>query len=297
MAGSIGPDKIQFPQLSSEPTGASGDGYYNSTTDSFRLNSGGTWVTIANSYDGSTQATPAPSGTYLYEQLGITTDGVYWIKPEGYSGSALQCRVVFNGAATSYGRGMTLIGSYASLSGFRQDQNTSGRNVSYINSTINPLATQHNSNGPSIYPKDFVNAMVNQRYSNHTIGGFTSSNSTGTAWFQYRQKSAPTYGNIGSSSFDGWHYMYATGDANNNCDMRYVTVGGNPTPSQQMSQSYTWPAYSNFGGGRTGASGNNTYHYMPDDYTAGYEWWFRENADDSNHQSASRAGNDLAFVW
>jgi hypothetical protein len=39
--------------------------------------------------NGATQAQAAPSARYLRNDLGITTSGFYWIKPTGYSGSAL----------------------------------------------------------------------------------------------------------------------------------------------------------------------------------------------------------------
>lgn len=39
--------------------------------------------------NGSTAAQAAPSALYLKDTLGITTSGFYWIKPTGYSGSAL----------------------------------------------------------------------------------------------------------------------------------------------------------------------------------------------------------------
>ena len=43
-------------------------------------------------YDGSSSALAAPSGQHIYD-LGITTNGVYWIKPDNYSGSAVQLYV------------------------------------------------------------------------------------------------------------------------------------------------------------------------------------------------------------
>jgi len=246
-------------------------------------------------YDGSTSALAAPSGTYIYDLTGTTTDGLYWIKPTNYSGSALQCRVWMSNS--SYGRGATLVASYSTLNGFRQDQNTGGRNVSYINSTINPFSSQHNSNGPSVYPKTFVNALVADSTTNHTMGGIVSTNS-GTTYFQFRGISETSKGTTGAG-YDMWYYMYATGAMNNNTQIRISgRLNSNNSPSGQISDtSWTFGSWYTYNGGRGASDGTDSYHYMPDDETGGGEWWFRENIDDSCHQAYGRAGNDLAFVW
>lgn len=295
MAG-FGPDKVAYPQLTSNPTGADGDAYYNSADGVFRFKAEGTWVDVGQGgLDGSTAARAAPSGTYLYDNFGISTDGLYWIKPTQYTGAAIQCRVWFSNA--TFGRGAVCVASYSSLSGFRQDQNTSGRNTSYITSTINPFITQHQSNGPTVLPKTFVNELVKDSSTNHTLGGFVS-NLSGTTYFQFRGISESAKGTLGTGT-DLWRYMYATGASNNNTQIRHSgRLSNNHTPAQQISNSsWSYSSWSTYNGGRSGSDGANDYHYMPDDETGGGEWFFRENQDDSCHQAYGRAGNDLAFVW
>ena len=73
MAG-FGPDKVAYPQLTSNPTGADGDAYYNSADGVFRFKAEGTWVDVGQGgLDGSTAARAAPSGTYLYDNFGLLT--------------------------------------------------------------------------------------------------------------------------------------------------------------------------------------------------------------------------------
>lgn len=294
MAGSFGPGKVQFPQLSSDPTGADGDAHYNSTDGVFRFRSQGEWVDVGTVVlDGSTEALAAPSGTYLYDELGYTTDGIYWIKPTNYGGSAIQCRVWFSNS--SYGRGAVLVASYGSQSGFAQSNYSSGINTSDL--TNNNYFSSQNNSRPSVLPRDFINALVADSTTNHTMGGICAAQS-GNTYFQYRDISAPSKGTAGSGSLDMWRYMFATGAANNNLQFRMSgRLSNNDNPSGQISRSFTFGSWYTYTGGRGGSDGANNYHYMPDDETGGGEWWFRENEDDSCHQAYGRAGNDLAFVW
>jgi len=48
--------------------------------------------TLGGPLDGSSQSSAAPSGKYLYDTLGIRTDGVYWLNPTG--SNAFQAYVI-----------------------------------------------------------------------------------------------------------------------------------------------------------------------------------------------------------
>lgn len=91
--GSVGPSKLdQSGQLgtgavslpagatSQRPTGPT-NGYtrYNTTLSGLEFWNGSTWIILGN-LDGSTEARAAPSAAYLKNTMGITTNGLYWIK-------------------------------------------------------------------------------------------------------------------------------------------------------------------------------------------------------------------------
>ncbi len=266
-------------------TAAATDNAGNQTTRTFSI--------ILNPVaDGTTSARAAPSGTYLYDTFGYTTDGLYWIKPTAYSGSPIQCRVWFSNA--NYGRGAVLIASYASQGGWAQSDYTGGSNTS--NLTNNNYFSSQNNSAPAVLPRDFINALVKDSTTNHTMGGFVCA-MDGVTYFQTRDTTQNSKGTTGRD-INMWRYMFATGEANNNLQMRNSgRLGVNWNPSEQISGSFSLGGWYTYTGGRGSNDGGNNHHYMPDDETGGGEWWFRENIDDSCHQAYGRAGNDLAFVW
>jgi hypothetical protein len=110
----------------------------------------------------------------------------------------------------------------------------------------------------------------------------------GTFW-QIRPLSAPAKGT--TSTVDMWRYVFATGEANNNVQMRVNTdaqsnVGWN-SYSFHNTRSIPWGSWFTYTGGRSASDGSNGHHYMPDDETSGGEWMFRENNDDTGTRAYS----------
>ena len=64
--------------------------------------------------DGSTAALAAPSAKYLRDDIGLTSNGYYWIKPTGYTGSAYSVYCILNGGTSNrhFGGGWTLAMSF-----------------------------------------------------------------------------------------------------------------------------------------------------------------------------------------
>ena len=82
-------------------TNTAGSGTYNSSGVTYSITAGisdgsqtvnRSFSILKKWYDGSTEALAAPSGQHVYDLVGATS-GVYWIKPTGYTGSAIQLYV------------------------------------------------------------------------------------------------------------------------------------------------------------------------------------------------------------
>jgi hypothetical protein len=221
---------------------------------------------------------PAKSGTQLAD-LGYTVNGNYWIKPTGYTGSAIECFVWLENA--TFGRGAVLCGAFDTDSGFAMSDHPNGRNISNVKNYHTSLPGVGNS---SLLPRDFINSLVKDSTTNHILGGL-SGNANGAGYgtfWQMRQLSAPAKGT--ASTVDLWRYVFATGEANNNVQLRVNTdaqsnVGWN-SQSFHNNRSFSFSSFAVFNGGRSSTDGSNNHHYMPDDETGGGEWMFRENADD-----------------
>ena len=118
---------------SSDPSGlgASDEGsvYYNSTDDKLKTWDGSAWNTVAPVL--GTQSNPALSGKHLVNN-GVSTSGNYWIKPTGYTGSAIECYVDMDvaGGAGDKGRDIAVgcnksvaVGGHAEAHGMTQVRN------------------------------------------------------------------------------------------------------------------------------------------------------------------------------
>jgi Putative Ig domain len=240
-------------------------------------------ILVSNVMPGLTSSYPAKSGTEIYDWMvsnGQTsfTNGNYWIKPSAYSGSAIECFVWLEN--NSFGRGAVLVGSLDTESGFSMANYASGKNMSAVKSShVSPPGTC------SLLPQSFINALAKDATTNHIVGGMSANgngNNYGTFW-QIRPVSAPAKGV--TSSTDMWRYIFATGEANNNVQLRVNTdaqsnVGWN-SYSFHNSRNIPWGSWSTFTGGRSSSDGTDSHHYMPDDQTGGGEWMFRENNDDT----------------
>jgi hypothetical protein len=77
---------------------------FNTETFIIEFYNGTSWVGVGL-LDGSSSSTAAPSGTYLYNVIGQRNNGFYWIKPTGYSGSAFQVYIDFDGTVSGIAGG------------------------------------------------------------------------------------------------------------------------------------------------------------------------------------------------
>jgi len=226
-----------------------------------------------------TLANPARSGTQIADELGATTNGLYYIKPNGYSGDAIECFVWLENS--TFIRGAVLCGAFDSESGFAMSNYAAGKNITSLKNYHTSLPGTNNC---ALLPRDFINALAKDSTTNHIVGGITGNTNGsghGTFW-QMRPVSAPAKGT--TSSVDMWRYVFATGESNNNVQLRVnsdarTNVGWNST-NFHNTRSISWNSWGTFTGGRSSSDGSDSHHYMPDDETGGGEWMFRENADD-----------------
>jgi hypothetical protein len=225
-----------------------------------------------------TQSNPAKSGTQIADNLGVTTNGNYWIKPTGYA-DAIECFVWLENS--TFIRGAVLCGALDSEANFSMSNYAAGKNISSVKNYHTSLPGINNG---ALLPKDFINALIKDSTTNHIVGGITTNSNgsgRGTFW-QIRQVSAPAKGSVGT--VDLWRYIFATGEANNNVQMRVNTDAqsnvGWTTYGFHNTRSFTWTSFATYTGGRSSADDGGSHHYMPDDETGGGEWMFRENIDD-----------------
>jgi hypothetical protein len=220
---------------------------------------------------------PARSGTQIAD-LGFTSNGNYWIKPTGYA-DAIECFVWLENP--TFIRGAVLCGALDSEANFAMSNYASGKSVTSVKNYHTSLPGTNNG---ALLPRDFINALVKDSTTNHIVGGISGNANGagfGTFW-QMRQLNAPAKGSVGT--VDLWRYIFATGEANNNVQLRVNTdaqsnVGWNSNGFHNT-RSFTWTSFATYTGGRSSTDNTNSHHYMPDDETGGGEWMFRENIDD-----------------
>ena len=81
--------------LSSDPSGAEGDLYYNTSTDLYRFYDGSAWKNVSEPAKG-TQANPGNSAKEIYD-AGSTSSGLYYITVSGQGGVQVYCDMSKNG--------------------------------------------------------------------------------------------------------------------------------------------------------------------------------------------------------
>jgi len=277
------------------PTGQSaGTLWFDTSTDgALYVHNGTDFVTVYEPQAAlGTQENPAKTGVELYDS-GVTTNGKYWIKPSGYSGSAIECFVWME--SSSYGRGAVLVGSFANESGFRMCNYAGGKGTA---ANLNVLHTTQNNTTNYLLPKDFINQLAYDSTGNHTVGGVCAADG-GASFFQYRSKGSPAKGCTDNTGTDLWKYAYYTGAANGNVDIRYYGRNSYNTASGHNALSFSFDGWRDYQSGRgcSDSCSGGCYHYMPDDFTGGGEWWFRENIYDSCHSAYGRGEVDNMYVW
>tara|TARA_Y100001937_G_C7116146_1_gene330212 strand:+ start:1035 stop:1931 length:897 start_codon:yes stop_codon:yes gene_type:complete len=285
----VGNRKILGTQ-SSDPTGfgASDEGsvYYNSTDDKLKVWDGTAWDDVGAIALG-TQLNPAYSGKHLKDN-GVTNSGNYYIKPNGYTGNAIECYVDMDVA----GGGWVLCGAFASESNFEMRLHTAGKDASNVKN-YPTTAPSSSMGGPKLLPKDFCNKLFHQSnsstdttYTDYQMLTVCGRSVGGTIVVEYRAKSSNR-----TSSHDAWRLVYASGSMNNQWDSRHVADSGQNSSTWWQTQTSLSNPWVTFNSGRAGSDGANNYHYIPDDYTGGSEWLFRENIDDTCSESISASSN------
>ena len=81
--------------LSSDPTGAEGDLYYNTSTDLYRFYDGSAWKNVSEPAKG-TQANPGNSAKEIYD-AGSTSSGLYYLTVSGQGAVQVYCDMSKNG--------------------------------------------------------------------------------------------------------------------------------------------------------------------------------------------------------
>ena len=98
----------------------------NTSTNFLEMYGASGWLNVTATTELGTAANPAVSGKQLYNAG--KTSGNYYIKPNGYSGSAIECYV----DNTTHGGGWVLVISLVAQSGFEMSSNTGGLNESTV---------------------------------------------------------------------------------------------------------------------------------------------------------------------
>ena len=263
--------KVPVGTTAQRPTGSQGMLRVNTTSKNLELYGNTGWVNVVSTEELGTAANPAKSGKVLYN-LGKSS-GNYYIKPDGYTGAAIECYVDM----TTHGGGWVLVASFTNHSGFEMSSNTSGLNESTVKSYA---TTKPANNNTRLLNRNFINYLAHQNTtsgsdSDYSIMGIHGRSGTGYVHWEVKANTSNR-----SPSFDFYRAMYRTSNANNNMDFKIRQETSTNSTTDYVGKSISG-SYSNYNGGRGGtADGNGSYHYLIDDHYGGYEWAFRENVDD-----------------
>ena len=221
-----------------------------------------------------TSANPAKSGKQLRDFKHAS--GNYFIKPNGYSGSAIECYVEMD---MDQG-GWVLCACFAdnNPNSFGMDLVTGGQNESSVK---NYNTSKPSNNNSALLNKSFINALWHQnndsRYTDWTVCFMHGRSAGGYFWGQVRPK-----GEYKLSTFDMYEGIYKTGNLNNKFLVRTYTDGDNTDaehPSREEYHFFTQTGdddhtpWVNYNHGRAGTD----YHYLVDDFHGGGEWMFATN--------------------
>jgi hypothetical protein len=125
----------------------------NTTTNVLEAYVGSGWVEIVNNNVG-TSTNPATSAAQIRTQNPSATDGNYYYKPTGYTGSAIQCYTNFTNAPA--GKGYVLVA--------RGQQSTDWWNASGQNTSSLLQANLTTSTPIAVCPGTFVNALIGSNW-------------------------------------------------------------------------------------------------------------------------------------
>ena len=241
-----------------------------------------------------TAANLAKSGKQLREYKHAT--GNYYIKPEGYSGSAIECNVDMD----MDGGGWVLCGCFAkSHSGFSMSGNTGGLNTSALKGFLNSSPA---NNASALLPKAFINQLWHQnnnsKYTDWTVCFMHGRSAGGYLLGQVKPK-----GEYKLSTFDMYEGIYFTYNLNDKFFIKTYLDGDNSDSEWHNRGLLHWregtndnTPWTNYASGRANyASGG--YHYLSDDHHGGGEWMFRENADDTPANAYGGSSNVGSRFW
>ena len=219
-----------------------------------------------------TSANPAKSGKQLRDFKHAS--GNYFIKPNGYSGSAIECYVEMD---MDQG-GWVLCACFADSNpnSFGMDLVTGGQNESSVK---NYNTSKPSNNNSALLNKSFINALWHQdndsRYTDWTVCFMHGRSAGGYFWGQVRPK-----GEYKLSTFDMYQGIYKTADLNNKFLVRTYTDGDNSDSEHPSREEYHFlegandhSSWVNYNHGRAGTD----YHYLVDDFHGGGEWMFATN--------------------
>ena len=263
--------KVPVGTTAQRPTGSQGMLRINTTSKNLELYGNTGWVNVVSTEELGTSTNPAKSGKVLYN-LGKSS-GNYYIKPDGYTGAAIECYVDM----TTHGGGWVLVASFTPHSGFEMSSNTGGLNTSSVKSYY---TTKPPNGNTRLLPKDFINYLAHQNTTNGTDSDYSIMGVHGRSGTGYVHWEVKANTSNRSPSFDFYRAMYKSNNANNNMDFKIRQETSTNSTTDYVGKSISG-SYSNYNGGRAGTQdGNGSYHYLIDDHYGGYEWAFRENVDD-----------------
>jgi len=219
-----------------------------------------------------TSANPAKSGKQLRDFKHAS--GNYYIKPNGYTGSAIECYVEMD---MDQG-GWVLCACFAdnNPNTFGMDLVTGGQNESSVK---NYNTSKPSNNNSALLNRSFINALWHQnndsRYTDWTVCFMHGRAAGGYLWGQVRPK-----GEYKLSTFDMYEGIYKTGNLNNKFLVRTYTDGDNTDAEHPSREEYHFlegandhSPWVNYDHGRAGTD----YHYLVDDFHGGGEWMFATN--------------------
>ena len=242
-----------------------------------------------------TSANPAKSGKQL-RQLKVSS-GNYFIKPNGYSGSAIECYVNM----TMMGGGWVLCACFADNNNdnFGMDTVTNGQNESSVK---NYNSSKPSDNNTAILNKSFINHLWHQdndgRYTDWGVCGMHGRTNTSGGYLFWEVKAIDEYK---TSSFDMYKAIYKTADCNNKVLVRTYTDGSNTDGEHSSGQEFRWLEGANdhtpwtlYNEGRTGTT---DYHYLIDDFHGGGEWMYAHNDRKTQAGRYSNSSNVGSRFW
>lgn len=223
----------------------------NTTTGSLETYVAGAWLNIVTAV--GTESNPATSAAQIRSVNPSATDGDYWYKPTGYSGSAIQCYTNFTNAPA--GKGYVLIARGRESTDW---WNTAGQNTGSLNqanlSVNTPIAVASNL---------FVDALIGANW--NTMKMMTNrmnipdslyiqgTTSTSFSWTYFNQQPSTVSATISryTGTWKGGSLSYTGTNITNWTDTLSAGLAGNDCT---RTFTWTWTGHSGYQGWSGGSS-------------------------------------------